>query len=286
MRGGIILQREFDVAELIPVIREMCIKVNRILPPDVREAIEEQRKGESFETAKTVLDDIIENYHIADETQVPICQDTGLACVFLDVGQDVHLIGDLEAAINEGVRQGYRDGYLRKSVVKDPLRRVNTGDNTPAVIYYRIVPGRQIKLSLATKGFGSENMSQLKMLRPADGIEGVKDFVLKVVQDAGPNACPPIIVGVGIGGNFDRAAEMAKRCLLRPTGTPNPDPFYADLEAELLNKINQLGIGPMGFGGRTSCLAVAIDSFPTHIAGLPVAVNIQCHVARHIEEVI
>ncbi len=279
------MSREVQVSELVPIIRQMCIQVNRVLPCDVRRAIESRRQAERFETAATVLDDIIENYHIADQTQVPICQDTGLACVFLDLGQDVHLVGNIEEAVNEGVRQGYADGYLRKSVVGDPLRRVNTGDNTPAIIYYRLVPGDKIKISLATKGFGSENMSQLKMLRPADGLQGVKDFVLKVVRDAGPNPCPPIIVGVGIGGNFDRAAEMAKRSLLRETGAPNPDPFYAELEAELLSEINELGIGPMGFGGMSTCLAVAIEALPTHIAGLPVAVNIQCHAARHIEEV-
>ena len=279
------MSREVQVSELVPIIRQMCIQVNRVLPCDVRRAIESRRQAERFETAATVLDDIIENYHIADQTQVPICQDTGLACVFLDLGQDVHLVGNIEEAVNEGVRQGYADGYLRKSVVGDPLRRVNTGDNTPAIFYYRLVRGDKIKISLATKGFGSENMSQLKMLRPADGLQGVKDFVLKVVRDAGPNPCPPIIVGVGIGGNFDRAAEMAKRSLLRETGAPNPDPFYAELETELLSEINELGIGPMGFGGMSTCLAVAIEALPTHIAGLPVAVNIQCHAARHIEEV-
>lgn len=210
-----------------------------------------------------------------------------MACVFLDIGQDVHLVGgNLEDAVNEGVRRGYSEGYLRKSVVEDPLRRVNTKDNTPAMIYTRIVPGDKVQVTVAPKGFGSENMSQLKMLKPSDGIEGVKDFILQVVTEAGPNPCPPIIVGVGIGGTFDKAAETAKRALLRDTGEPNPDPFYAELEAEMLEKINELGIGPMGFGGRTSCLAVAIDALPTHIAGLPVAVNIQCHAARHAMEVL
>lgn len=279
--------RELDVAELIPLISKLCVKVNRNLPEDVRQAIEKKRGEESFETAEAVLDDIIANYLIAAETQVPICQDTGMACVFLDIGQDVHLVGgNLEDAVNEGVRQGYAQGYLRKSVVEDPLRRVNTKDNTPAMIYTRIVPGDKVKVTVAPKGFGSENMSQSKMLKPSDGIEGVKEFILKVVKDAGPNPCPPIIVGVGIGGTFDKAAETAKRALLRDTGAPNPDPFYAELEQEMLDKINALGIGPMGFGGRTSCLAVAIDALPTHIAGLPVAVNIQCHAARHISEVL
>ncbi|MDO5737662.1 MAG: fumarate hydratase [Eubacteriales bacterium] len=278
--------REVDVSELVPIIRQMCVTVNRHLPADVCKKLEAGRASEDFETAATVLDDIIANYKLASEREVPICQDTGLACVFLDIGQDVHLRGDIEAAVNEGVRQGYAEGYLRKSVVGDPLRRVNTGDNTPAMIYYRLVPGDKIKISLATKGFGSENMSQLKMLRPADGVEGVKNFVLKVVQEAGPNPCPPIILGIGIGGNFDRAAELAKRSLLRETGASNPDPYYANLEAEILAEVNALGIGPMGFGGRTTCLAVAIETAPTHIAGLPVAVNIQCHAARHLEEVL
>ncbi len=279
--------REFDVADLIPPISKLCVQVNRNLPEDVRKAIEKKREEESFETAEAVLDDIIANYLIAAETQVPICQDTGMACVFLDIGQDVHLVGgNLEDAVNEGVRRGYSEGYLRKSVVEDPLRRVNTKDNTPAMIYTRIVPGDKVQVTVAPKGFGSENMSQLKMLKPSDGIEGVKDFILQVVTEAGPNPCPPIIVGVGIGGTFDKAAETAKRALLRDTGEPNPDPFYAELEAEMLEKINELGIGPMGFGGRTSCLAVAIDALPTHIAGLPVAVNIQCHAARHAMEVL
>ena len=241
-------------------------------------------KEESWETASIILDQIIENFNIADENLQPICQDTGLACVFLSIGQDVHIKGNLEEAVNEGVRKGYSQGYLRKSVVSDPLNRVNTGDNTPAMIYYDICPGDKIKITVAPKGFGSENMSQIKMLKPSDGIEGVKDFVIKVVEDAGPNPCPPIVVGVGIGGTFDKAAYLAKKALMRPVDQRNSEDFYAELEEELLEKINALGIGPQGFGGRTTALAVNIEKFPTHIAGLPVAVNINCHVTRHMTE--
>jgi fumarate hydratase subunit alpha len=229
---------------------------------------------------------MIENYQIADQMQQPICQDTGVACVFLKVGQDVHIQGDLEAAIHEGVRRGYAEGYLRKSVVRDPLDRVNTGDNTPAMVYYELVPGDQLEITVAPKGFGSENMSRIAMLRPSDGIEGVKQFVVKAVEDAGPNPCPPIVVGVGIGGTFDKAAYMAKLALLRPLDKRNETKLYSDLECELLEKINALGIGPQGFGGKTTALAVNIETFPTHIAGLPVAVNINCHVTRHKTEVI
>ena len=231
-----------------------------------------------------MLDQIIENFNIADENLQPICQDTGLACVFLSIGQDVHINGNLEDAVNEGVRKGYSQGYLRKSVVADPLNRINTGDNTPAMIYYDICPGDKLKISVAPKGFGSENMSQIKMLKPSDGIEGVKDFIIKVVEDAGPNPCPPIVVGVGIGGSFDKAAYLAKKALLRPVDERNSEDFYAELEEELLEKINALGIGPQGFGGKTTALAVNIEKFPTHIAGLPVAVNINCHVTRHMTE--
>ena len=241
-------------------------------------------KEESWETASIILDQIIENFNIADENLQPICQDTGLACVFLSIGQDVHIKGNLEEAVNEGVRKGYSQGYLRKSVVSDPLNRVNTGDNTPAMIYYDICPGDKIKITVAPKGFGSENMSQIKMLKPSDGIDGVKDFVIKVVEDAGPNPCPPIVVGVGIGGTFDKAAYLAKKALMRPVDQRNSEDFYAELEEELLKKINALGIGPQGFGGRTTALAVNIEKFPTHIAGLPVAVNINCHVTRHMTE--
>ncbi len=213
-----------------------------------------------------------------------MCQDTGVACVFIEIGQEVQVVGGaLEDAINEGVRQGYKDGYLRKSVVKDPLDRVNTKDNTPAMIYYNIVPGDKLKITVAPKGFGSENMSQIKMLKPSDGLQGVKDFIIKVVKEAGPNPCPPIIVGVGIGGTFDKAATIAKKALIRSIDVRNENPFYAELEEELVTMINELGIGPQGFGGKTTALAVNIETYPTHIAGLPVAVNINCHATRHAE---
>ena len=278
--------RNIEAARVTEVVRRLCIEANCHLTKDLNDCIVECRKNETFPVAQGILDQIIENYGIADENNVSVCQDTGMACVFIDVGQDVHVEGNLEEAIHEGVRQGYRDGYLRKSVVRDPLDRVNTGDNTPAMIYYNIVPGEQIKITVAPKGFGSENMSQIKMLKPSDGLQGVKDFVVKVVEDAGPNPCPPVVVGVGVGGTFDKAAFMAKKALTRPVDSHNEDPFYAALEDELLEKINALGVGPQGFGGRTTALAVNIEKCPTHIAGLPVAVNINCHVTRHQSEVI
>lgn len=278
--------RNIEAARVTEVVRRLCIEANCHLTKDLKDCIVECRKNETFPVAQGILDQIIENYGIADENNVPVCQDTGMACVFIDIGQDVHVEGNLEEAIHEGVRQGYRDGYLRKSVVRDPLDRVNTGDNTPAMIYYNIVPGEQIKITVAPKGFGSENMSQIKMLKPSDGLQGVKDFVVKVVEDAGPNPCPPVVVGVGVGGTFDKAAFMAKKALTRPVDSHNEDPFYAALEDELLEKINALGVGPQGFGGRTTALAVNIEKCPTHIAGLPVAVNINCHVTRHQSEVI
>jgi hydrolyase, tartrate alpha subunit/fumarate domain protein, Fe-S type len=276
--------REIDSSLISEVVARLCIDANYHLPPDMKKQIISSSKEESWETASIILDQIIENFNIADENLQPICQDTGLACVFLSIGQDVHIKGNLEEAVNEGVRKGYSQGYLRKSVVSDPLNRVNTGDNTPAMIYYDICPGDKIKITVAPKGFGSENMSQIKMLKPSDGIEGVKDFVIKVVEDAGPNPCPPIVVGVGIGGNFDKAAYLAKKALMRPVDQRNSEDFYAELEEELLEKINALGIGPQGFGGKTTALAVNIEKFPTHIAGLPVAVNINCHVTRHMTE--
>ena len=230
------------------------------------------------------MERIKENIEIAKKEEIPLCQDTGMVSVFVEIGQDVQVTGgSLEEAINEGVRQGYMEGYLRKSVVKDPLNRINTNDNTPAVISYRIVPGNKFKMLIAPKGFGSENMSRLKMLKPADGVQGVKDFVIETVERAGANPCPPIIVGVGIGGTFDKVASLAKKALLRPLGERNKDEFYKDLEEELFYKINKLGIGPQGFGGKTTALAVNIETYPTHIAGLPVAVNINCHVARYKE---
>lgn len=268
------------------VLRDMCIKANVNLPKDVASCIECKREEEDWTPAKEILDRIIENYNLAAQKEMPICQDTGMACLFITLGQDVHVEGNLEEAINEGIRQGYEEGYLRKSVVGDPLERVNTGDNTPAVIYYDIVPGEDFVIELAPKGFGSENMSRIAMLRPSDGLEGVKKFILETVELAGPNPCPPIIVGVGIGGTFDKAAVMAKKALLRPLDQENPKEFYRDLEKELLDEINNLGIGPQGFGGRTTALGVNIETNPTHIAGLPVAVNISCHVTRHIKEVL
>ena len=278
--------RNIQAAQITDVVRRLCIQANCHLTEDVKDCIRNCRACETFPVAQNILDQIIENYQIADENDVPVCQDTGMACVFIDVGQDVHIEGSLEDAIHEGVRQGYAEGYLRKSVVRDPIDRVNTRDNTPAMIYYNIVPGDQVKITVAPKGFGSENMSQIKMLKPSDGLQGVKDFVLKVVEEAGPNPCPPIVVGVGVGGTFDKAALMAKQALIRPVDSRHPEPFWADLEDELLAKINALGIGPQGFGGRTTALAVNIEKCPTHIAGLPVAVNINCHVTRHQSEVI
>ena len=278
--------RNIQAEKVTEIVRRLCIEANCHLTGDLKDRITACRACEPFPVAQGILDQIIENYTIADENNVPVCQDTGMACVFAEVGQDVHVEGSLEEAIHEGVRQGYADGYLRKSVVRDPLDRVNTGDNTPAMIYYNIVPGDQIKITVAPKGFGSENMSQIKMLKPSDGLQGVKDFVVKVVEEAGPNPCPPIVVGVGVGGTFDKAAYLAKKALLRPVDSHNEDPFYAALEDELLEKINALGIGPQGFGGQTTALAVNIEKMPTHIAGLPVAVNINCHVTRHQSEVI
>ena len=278
--------REIASEQITAVIRRLCIQANCILPEDVRARIAACAQEEPWPQAQEILEQITQNYTVARERMQPICQDTGMACVFLEIGQEVHVTGDLTAAVHEGVRQGYRDGYLRKSVVKDPLRRVNTGDNTPAMIYWDIVPGDRLRITVAPKGFGSENMSQIKMLKPSDGEEGVKNFVVKAVEEAGPNPCPPIVVGVGIGGTFDKAALLAKRALLRPLGQPSQDPFYAAMEAELLGRVNALGIGPQGFGGRTTALAVAIETAPTHIAGLPVAVNINCHVTRHQTEVL
>lgn len=278
--------REIDALTITKVVKKLCIDANCHLSKDIKNCISDCAKNEPWPTAKGILDQIIENYTIADSENLPICQDTGVACVFLKIGQDVHINGNLTDAVNEGVRQGYYEGFLRKSVVRDPLDRVNTGDNTPAMIYYDIVDGDKIEITVAPKGFGSENMSAIAMLRPSDGVEGVKDFVLKTVREAGPNPCPPIVVGVGIGGTFDKAAFLAKKALLRPIDEHNSTPFYADLEKELLEKINALGIGPQGFGGKTTALAVNIEHFPTHIAGLPVAVNINCHVTRHKTEVI
>lgn len=279
--------REVNVALITDTVKRLSIEANYFLGADIKESLEKSRKEETYELAGQVLDKIILNSEIACKEKMPMCQDTGMACVFLEIGQDVHFVGgNLEAAINEGVRRGYEDGFLRKSVVDDPIRRVNTKDNTPAVIYYDIVDGDKVKITLAPKGFGSENMSKIGMLKPSDGLEGIKNFVIETVKAAGPNPCPPMVVGVGIGGTFDKAAYLAKKALIRPINTSNKDEFYKDLEIELLEKINKLGIGPQGFGGKTTALGLNIETYPTHIAGLPVAVNINCHATRHKEAII
>ena len=279
--------REINAAVITDVIQRLCIEANQVLPEDVKQAIGQCRACEDGEIACKILDDIIENYKIAENEQVPICQDTGMACVFLEIGQDVHITGgDLTEAVNEGVRRGYEKGYLRKSVVKDPVRRGNTGDNTPAMLYTEIVPGEQIRVTVGPKGFGSENMSAIRMFKPSAGLQGIKDFILETVEAAGPNPCPPMVVGVGIGGTFDKAALLAKKALMRSVDSENSDPFYADLEKEMLEKINELGIGPQGFGGKTTAIGLNIETMPTHIAGMPCAINISCHVTRHKTEVI
>ncbi len=279
--------REIEAVQITEVVERLCIEANEHLPEDVKKTIQECRRDEDGEIAKGILDNMIENFQIADQECVPICQDTGMACVFLEIGQDVHIIGgDLREAVDEGVRRGYEKGYLRKSVVKDPIRRGNTNDNTPAVMYTEIVPGEHITITVAPKGFGSENMSRIAMLKPSAGLSGIKDFILETVELAGPNPCPPVVVGVGIGGTFDKAALLAKKALLRPLDSSHEDPYYGELEKEMLEKINELGIGPQGFGGKTTALGVNIETMPTHIAGMPIAVNINCHVTRHKTEVI
>ena len=278
--------REIAALRITETVKQLCIEANCFLPQDMKKCIASAYESESWPQAKEILEQITENYQIAEKERRPICQDTGLACVFVTIGQDVHIVGDLAEAIHEGVRQGYRDGYLRKSVVRDPLDRVNTGDNTPAIIYYDIVPGDRLEITVAPKGAGSENMSQIKMLKPSDGLQGIKDFVLKVVEEAGPNPCPPIVVGVGVGGTFDKAAFLAKNALMRSADQRHAEPFWAKLEQELLQQINELGIGPQGFGGKTTALCVNIEKAPAHIASLPVAVNINCHVTRHKTEVL
>lgn len=279
--------RELEVGEITAIVKRLCIEANERLPEDVQRALRTCRACEDGEIAAEMLDQIIENFEIAGRECVPICQDTGMACVFLEIGQDVHLTGgSLREAVDEGVRQGYEEGYLRKSVVADPVRRGNTGDNTPAILYTEIVPGEQVRITVGPKGFGSENMSAIRMFKPSAGLQGIVDFILETVETAGPNPCPPMVVGVGLGGTFDKAAYLAKKALMRPLDVPNPDPYYAELEKELLEKINRLGIGPQGFGGRTTALGVNIETMPTHIAGMPCAVNISCHVTRHKTEVI
>ena len=272
--------KNIDAKVIEDTVARLCIEANLRLQPDVINAIESAEKAEPWDGAKRILSLLGDNVRIASEKTLPVCQDTGMACVFVELGQDVHIDGDFEEAVNNGVRRGYGEGYLRKSVVCDPLRRVNTGDNTPALLTVKLTRGDKMRITVMPKGFGSENMSALKMLKPADGVEGVKNFVLETVEKAGANPCPPIIVGVGIGGSFDKAAYLAKHALLRPVDEPNPDEYYATLESELLDKINALGIGPQGFGGKTTALAVLIEAMPTHVAGLPVAVNISCHATR------
>ncbi len=279
--------REVNVNLVRDAIARMAIESNSFLGEDVCAAIEKCRIEEDWPIAADILEKIEKNIEIAKNDFVPLCQDTGMACVFLEVGQDVHFTGgSIEEAVNEGVRIGYTQGYLRKSVVKDPIRRGNTSDNTPAHIHYEIVGGDKVKIIFAPKGFGSENMSKIKMFAPAAGEKGVKDFIVECVELAGANPCPPIVVGVGIGGTFDRAALLAKRALLVPLDEPNPDEYYAAMETELLERINNLGIGPQGLGGKTTALAVKIKTYPTHIAGMPVAVNINCHVSRHKEVIL
>ena len=276
--------REIHISKIIDTVKELCIEANYYLSNDVKRALCNAKENETWPLAENILDQIILNSDIAKNENMPICQDTGMACIFIDIGQDVHIVGGLlDDAINEGVRRGYEEGFLRKSVVKDPINRINTKDNTPAIIYYNMVAGDKIKITVAPKGFGSENMSRIKMLKPSDGLQGVKDFIIETVKLAGPNPCPPIVIGVGIGGTFDKAAYLAKKALIRPLNVRNKDEFYSNLEKELLEDINNLGIGPQGFGGKTTAIGLNIETYPTHIAGLPVAVNINCHATRHKE---
>ena len=272
--------RTIQAQAIADTVAQLCVQANLKLPEDVSAARENARKAEPWPLAKSTLDLLGENLVAAERQDMPICQDTGMACVFVELGTDVHIEGDFENAIHEGVRRGYGEGYLRKSIVADPLRRVNTGDNTPAAITVHLVSGDGCKITVAPKGFGSENMSRLAMLKPADGVEGFKKFVLETVQLAGSNPCPPIVLGIGVGGCFDKVAYLAKKALMRPLDQPHEDPFYGALEKELLDAVNALGIGPQGFGGKTTCLGLAIEAMPTHVAGLPVAVNVSCHVTR------
>lgn len=279
--------REIPVEKITKIVRDMCIEANCYLGEDIENAIKEGLSKEDNPLPKSVLEDILKNAEIAREKEVPICQDTGMAVFFLEIGQEVHFTnGSLYDAINKGVRQGYEEGYLRKSVVADPVRRGNTGDNTPAIIHTEIVDGDEVKITIAPKGFGSENMSAVKMLKPSDGRDGIIDFVVETVKNGGSNPCPPIVVGVGIGGTFEKAAILAKKALLRDIREANPDEFYAEMEQELLQKINETDIGPQGFGGKTTALGVNVETFPTHIAGMPVAVNISCHVTRHLVKIV
>ncbi len=272
--------RTIPAQRITEAVAALCIEANTHLPADVEAALQAARASEPWPLAQTTLGLLCDNLTAAGEAGLPICQDTGMACVFVELGTDVHIEGDFEAAIHEGVRRGYTDGYLRKSIAADPLRRGNTGDNTPAAITVHLVNGEGCTITVAPKGFGSENMSRIGMLKPADGVEGFKQFVVDTVRQAGSNPCPPVILGVGVGGSFDKVAYLAKKALLRPLDVPNPDPYYAGLEKALLEEINALGIGPQGFGGRTTCLGLAIEQMPTHVAGLPVAVNGSCYVTR------
>ena len=272
--------RTIPAQRITEAVAALCIEANTHLPADVEAALKAARASEPWPLAQTTLGLLCDNLTAAGEAGLPICQDTGMACVFVELGTDVHIEGDFEAAIHEGVRRGYTDGYLRKSIAADPLRRGNTGDNTPAAITVHLVNGEGCTITVAPKGFGSENMSRIAMLKPADGVEGFKQLVVDTVRQAGSNPCPPVILGVGVGGSFDKVAYLAKKALLRPLDVPNPDPYYAGLEKALLEEINALGIGPQGFGGRTTCLGLAIEQMPTHVAGLPVAVNVSCHVTR------
>ena len=279
--------REVHSEEITKNIKEMCIEANHFLSPDMKKVFDNARKNEKSPLGCQILEQLDENLKIAGEDMIPICQDTGMAVVFIEIGQDVHIVGEnIEDAINQGVREGYVDWFLIKSVVKDPILRENTKDNTPAVIHYSIVPGENVKITIAPKGFGSENMSRVFMLKPADGIEGVKNAVLTAVKDAGPNACPPMVVGVGVGGTFEKCAILAKKALARPADSSSTIPYVKEMEEELLTKINKLGIGPGGLGGTQTALAVNVETYPTHIAGLPVAINICCHVNRHVTRTI
>lgn len=279
--------KEINVADIVLAVEKLCIQANYYLNEDIRQALIEGIKAEESETGKVILKQLVDNARIAQERKTAICQDTGMAVVFVDIGQDVHITGgSLTDAINEGVRRGYAGGYLRNSVVGDPVQRINTGDNTPAVIHYDIVEGNSLKITIAPKGFGSENMSSVRMLKPSDGLDGIRSFIIETIDKAGPNPCPPIIVGVGIGGTMEKAAYLAKRALLRPVNERNSIEYVQKLEEDMLSDINRLGIGPAGLGGRVTALAVNIDVYPTHIAGLPVAVNISCHATRHAEAIL
>lgn len=279
--------RQIHVDEIRKNIAEMCIEANYVLPEDVLATLNKALEAETSPTGQGILKDLLKNAQIAKEEQVPMCQDTGMAVVFVELGQDLHIEGgDLNEAINQGVREGYEKGYLRKSVVEDPVKRKNTGDNTPAIIHYTIASGDQLKIMVAPKGFGSENMSQSRMLKPSDGMQGIEDFVVQVVSEAGPNPCPPIVVGVGIGGTLEKAALLAKQALMRKMGSHHPKSHYKELEEKLTQRVRNLGIGPQGLGGNTTALAVHVEDYPTHIAGLPVVVNINCHAARHVERIL